>query len=210
MEQQACECGCGGYPKGARSRLLPGHDAKKQRGNGAQLVPANVRPPRSESTLVAAAGEYYVLSQLCLKGFIAALSPKGVPNTDIVVSDVQSRHLFSVQVKTRRDIGADKGWHMKPKHADLHSDTLFYCFVDFVEGPESRPVTYVVPSRVIADVLSYVHPTWLAIPGKNGREHRDSNVRRLVPDYSRYLGERCGQYGPGWLECYREAWHLLK
>lgn len=27
-ERPACECGCGGFPKGKRSRFVPGHDAK--------------------------------------------------------------------------------------------------------------------------------------------------------------------------------------
>ena len=27
-EPRACECGCGGSPKGARAKFLPGHDAK--------------------------------------------------------------------------------------------------------------------------------------------------------------------------------------
>src|SRR5208283_4655124 len=75
-------------------------------------------------------------------------------------------HIHWYKICRALHIGADKGWHMKPKHADLRRDSLFYCFVDFVKGPESRPVTYVVPSRVIADVLSYVHPAWLAVPGK--------------------------------------------
>jgi hypothetical protein len=28
-DRKPCECGCGGYPKKATSRFLPGHDLKK-------------------------------------------------------------------------------------------------------------------------------------------------------------------------------------
>jgi hypothetical protein len=28
-ERKPCECGCGGYPKSAASRFLPGHDLRK-------------------------------------------------------------------------------------------------------------------------------------------------------------------------------------
>ena len=41
-----------------------------------------------QSTLVAAAGQYYVLARLSLLGKIAAQAPRGVPNTDIIVSSV--------------------------------------------------------------------------------------------------------------------------
>lgn len=39
-----------------------------------------------DSTLVGAAGEYYVLARLCLRNKIAALAPSGVRNADIVIS----------------------------------------------------------------------------------------------------------------------------
>jgi hypothetical protein len=45
----------------------------------------------------------------------------------------------SIQVKTRRDIGSDGGWHMKGKHENIKSDRLFYCFVDFGQLPTPLP-----------------------------------------------------------------------
>ena len=68
----------------------------------------------SASTLLGAAGEYYVMSQLLRRGFIAALAPVGVPNADIIVTDDLGDRLCAIQVKSRRDIGADGGWHMRP------------------------------------------------------------------------------------------------
>lgn len=41
----------------------------------------------SHSSLLGAAGEHYVMSQLLRRGFIAALAPVGVPSADIVVTD---------------------------------------------------------------------------------------------------------------------------
>ena len=163
-----------------------------------------------ESTILSAAGEYYVLSRLCLAGYIAALAPKGVPNTDIVITDINSSRLFAVQVKSRLDKGQDKGWHMKRKHEQIVSDWLFYCFVDFGDGLGSAPTTFVVPSKVVAEAIATTHMNWLFAPGRNGRQHNDSEVRRLVPDYSVYLKEKAGKYCKGWLEPYREAWHLFR
>ena len=160
------------------------------------------------STLLAAAGEYYVLSQLSLRGHIAAPAPKGVPNADILVSDITGTRLFAVQVKARLDKGSDHGWHMKKKHEDLRSETLVYCFVDFHDGIGAAPTTFVLPSKVVADVLTRMHQLWLSIPGKRG-PHNDNEMRRFLPDYSLTLGNQCKEFVRGWLDPYREAWKIF-
>ena len=69
---------------------------------------------------------------------------------------------------------------------------------------------YVLPSALIAKVLSTAHQKWLATPGKNGRAHNDSVMRRLLPDYARTFGMVDNPYLKGWLEPHRNAWSLLK
>lgn len=163
----------------------------------------------SQSTLLGAAGEHHVMAELLRRGYIAALAPQGVPNADIVVTDIEGARLCSIQVKTRRDIGADGGWHMKAKHEHVRGERLFYCFVDFGRTTDDRPTVLVLPSMRVADALVASHRQWLAMPGKNGQPHRDGPMRRLLPDYSRvYRGVEC-PYPKGWLESYRDAWHLL-
>src|SRR5258706_1807057 len=122
----------------------------------------------SQTSLLGAAGEHYVMSELLRRGYIAALAPQGVPNADIIVCDVEGTRLCSIQVKTRRERGRDGGWHMKEKHEKLRSDTLFYCFVDFGTGVNA-PVVYVVPSPHVAEALERSHRTWLSTPGKKGQ-----------------------------------------
>jgi hypothetical protein len=70
----------------------------------------------SQSTLLGAASEHYVMSELLRRGYIAALAPQGVPNADIVVTDIEGSRLCSIQVKSRRALGSDGGWPMKAKH----------------------------------------------------------------------------------------------
>src|SRR5271170_2200026 len=107
----------------------------------------------SQSTLLGAAGEHYVMAELLRRGYIAALAPQGVPNADIVVTDLEGTRLCSIQVKTRRDIGSDGGWHMKAKHEDIRGDRHFYCFVNFGKTTDDRPTVHVLPSVLVADVL---------------------------------------------------------
>ena len=163
----------------------------------------------SSSSLLGAAGEYYVMAELLRRGYIAALAPQGVPNADVVVTDVEGARLCSIQVKTRRDIGSDGGWHMKQKHEALRAERLFYCFVDFGREPADRATVHVVPAAVVGAVLEAAHAHWLSTPGKNGQAHKDNSMRRLLPDYSRVYRDVICPYPQGWLEQYRNAWSLL-
>lgn len=163
----------------------------------------------SASSLTGAAGEHLVMSQILRRGFIAALAPAGVPNCDIVVTDDLGERAFAVQVKTRRNIGSDGGWHMSKKHEQLTSPTLFYCFVDLGRQPSDHPTIYVVPAPVVADVLTRAHQAWLAKPGRGGKPHRDTDFRRFLPDYSHLSLE---DFALGWLDQFRgdAAWDQLK
>ncbi len=162
----------------------------------------------SQSNLIAAAGEHYVLCQLLRLGYVAALAPRGAPNTDIVVTDVTTKRLFNIQVKTRQEKGSDGGWHMGKKHETLISVQLFYAFVDFGVNVASPPKTFVVPSSVVAKTISEMHAAWLGSPGQKGQQRKDTDFRRFVPDYTRYAGPNT-HYGPGWLQPYAEAWGQL-
>jgi hypothetical protein len=73
----------------------------------------------SDSTILGAAGEHYVMRQLLRRGMIAALAPTGVPNADIVVTNQVGDRLCAVQVKARRTTGKNGGWPMRPKHEEL-------------------------------------------------------------------------------------------
>jgi hypothetical protein len=111
-----------------------------------------------------------------------------------------------VQVKSRRDIGSDKGWHFRPKHADQAAPRLFYCLVDFGKSEGVAPIAYVLPSQKVAEVLTVTHLRWLAIPGKKGQAHNDNEVRRLIPDYSKVYVGVPNPYPRGWLDEYRDRW----
>jgi hypothetical protein len=163
----------------------------------------------SASTLLGAAGEHHVMTELLRRGYIAALAPQGVPSADIVATDLEGARLCSIQVKTRRDIGSDGGWHMKAKHEGVRAERLFYCFVDFGKSPVDRPLVYVLPSARVAEALESSHRKWLVTPGKKGQPHKDGPMRRFMPDYERIFGSTNNPYPMGWLDTYRDAWHLL-
>lgn len=165
----------------------------------------------SQTSLLGAAGEYFVMSELLRRGFVAALAPRGVPNTDIVVTDMEGHRLCAVQVKTRRAIGADGGWHMSEKHETIIGEKLFYCFVDFGKSSSDAPHIFIVPSSVVAKVVRESHNRWKSEPRKSGRARsQDSKMRRFLPDYSHIFREPDGPYRQEWLDQYRNAWQLLQ
>lgn len=162
----------------------------------------------SKTTLLGAAGEHFVMSQLLRRGFIAALAPAGVPNCDIVVTDEIGDKLNAIQVKARIEKGSDGGWHMRRKHEEIISPNLFYAFVDFGASVAAAPKCFVVPSSEVAYVVKESHALWLRTPGKFGQPHKDGDLRRFLPDYDK-VGLNIGR-SLGWLEQYRDAWALLE
>lgn len=165
---------------------------------------ARKKEDKPNSTILGAAGEHFVMSQLLRRNMIAALAPAGVPNADIVATDKLGDRLCAVQVKVRRDIGADGGWHMSEKHESLTSPTLFYCFVNFGKTLNDRPRTWIVPSGIVAKFLHSIHQDWLHTPGKRGQQRTDSAFRRFMPEY-----KPIAEYKLGWLDQYQENWESL-
>jgi len=87
---------------------------------------------------------------------------------------------------------------MSEKHERLVFPDLFYCFVDF-EPPD--PITYIVPSVRVAEVVRDDHAAWLAEPGRGGRAHQDNKMRRIAP-----RGARAKCAPDGWMDEWRDRW----
>lgn len=149
------------------------------------------------------------MAELLRRGVIAALAPEGVPNMDIVVTSVDGAVQSAVQVKTRRDKGADGGWHMSRKHETIVAPRLFYCFVDLGRDDDARPAVWVMPSAKVAEVVRAAHVAWLSTPGARGQKRNDTAMRRIVPDYTYAYKPAPPAYPLGWMNPYRDAWHLL-
>ena len=87
---------------------------------------------------------------------------------------------------------------MQLKHEAMTDENLFYCFVNF--EPEF-PTVHVMPAAVVAKVIKTAHQIWLDTPGKNGKPHKDTDMRRVSPVSPGTT--------PGWMDEYLENWELL-
>ena len=144
---------------------------------------------RISTSIIGAAGEYYVLSQLLRRGWIAASAPTGAPNIDILITDGQGRNPRAIQVKTRRDTGRGGKWQMQQRHETMIDDDLFYAFVNLGEKPSDADACYILPSQEVADAIRLTHKVWLDTPEEAGGRIRtvlgENCIRTIPPPSSR-------------------------
>ncbi|MEY4990173.1 MAG: hypothetical protein RIS08_399 [Actinomycetota bacterium] len=154
-------------------------------------------PTKIDTNLTGAAGEHLVLSRLLSRGILAAQAPRGTRKADILVNFLETGRSCLIQVKSRQ-YGADGGWHMSEKHEAIRDEDMYYCLVDF---EPMHPMVFVVPAEVIASAIKLDHEIWLATPGKNGKPHNPTQMRRI-------RRQSLGQL-EGWLDPYLERWDLI-
>ena len=150
-----------------------------------------------DTKLIGAAGEHLVLSRLLAQGYLAAQAPRGVRKVDILVNHLDEHSASLIQVKTTT-AGINHGWRMSAKHESVTDSDLLYCFVDL---KPADPTVHVIPSIVVAKVLTLDHDTWIKTPGRNGTPHNPTDVRFLRPT--------CFGQEPDWMDPYLEDWSQL-
>lgn len=154
---------------------------------------------KTPTSLVGAAGEHFVMAQLLLRGCLAALTPRGVPDADILVASADGLVLAEVQVKARSGKGG-RGWRLSEKN-ETARDLLWYCLVDFSEA--GYPV-YVMPSALVADYLKVAHHTWVTTKGKHG-PRKDWSGRFISPKRPFDIPG----YAEGWMDDHRDKWDRI-
>ena len=155
-----------------------------------------------DKQLVGAAGEHLVLSRLLARDLLASQAPRGTRKADVLLNPLDGGKPRLIQVKTRTSNGKTLGWHMGLKHESISEKDLFYTFVN-LELTNSQ--VWVVPSKIVANVVTDSHAEWLRTPGKNGQKHNPTDMRRIMNDY----GPAFKSIKPGWMDKYLEAWELL-
>ena len=91
---------------------------------------------------------------------------------------------MTIQCKTNQ-LGR-KAWILNEKCETFVSDDHFYVFV-VLGGVLERPSYHIVPSRVVSKHTSTSHRHWLRTPGRGGRQHVDSSMRKFSDPDDEYL-----------------------
>jgi hypothetical protein len=120
-------------------------------------------------------GEYFVAAELSRRGYVASLTLRNTRGIDILASNPDATKSVGIQVKTCH--GTQAAWMLNKKaEADL-AENLFYVFVCLPQS--ALPTFYVVPRKVVAQYVRDTHREWLATPGRGGRQHVDTDMRRF-------------------------------
>ena len=169
-----------------------------------KVVGVMTKREKSDKQLIGAAGEHLVLSRLLSRGKLASQAPRGTRDVDILVNPLDGGRPIHIQVKTRSGTGTErKRWAMTSKNESISSPDIYYCFVDLEDI--DNPDVYVIPSKVVAQVIKVGHAKWLKQPGVGGKKHNDSDMRSL--SNSPRIETR--HAFDGWMDKYLEAWELL-
>lgn len=141
------------------------------------------------SNSLALAGEYLVLAQLSLRGYIASLTLGNTKSVDILLSNENTGRLFRVEVKTTsngptklKQFGSNIEWKMREKHESISDENLYYCFVQIENFDFSKLRFFVVPSSEVAKFVEeddrYYHSAYHKKPVK----HTDMRIFRIRLD----------------------------
>ena len=184
------------------------------------------KTPFPQTSSIGSAGEHLVLSQLLKMNFVAGLAPENTKDYDLIVLNREGNVSFPIQVKTAlhtKTTNTSSGWILRDKHEKPIKDLIF-CFVRMnLDSRESD--IYIVDSEKVAECCKYSHQIWLKFPSMKGDKHKDTSMRMFSHDFGKirtkkltnwkdYLNDEeinfIEAHPQGWLDKYKEAWHLIK
>ncbi len=147
--------------------------------------------------LTGAAGEYHVAAELSRRSWLATVTIKNAPGTDVLAQRLDRRTVVAIQTKTASP-GSQFTLNKKDESWGV-ADNEWYVLVGLA-GDTERPNFYIVPRHVIAAFAYLVHRDWVTSlgvihkPAKPGKI-RQFNDRRTIRR--------------AWLGGYEESWELL-
>jgi hypothetical protein len=137
----------------------------------------NARAKASRPTgLTGAAGEYLVAAELSLQGWLATVTIKNAPGTDVLAQSLKTGVLVAVQTKTASSGSFPLGVKCE---IPTSASNQWYVFVRLYRE-SARPSFFVVPHNVIAGAVYAAHREWLSQLDRVGRPHRDSDMRNVA------------------------------
>jgi hypothetical protein len=147
--------------------------------------------------LTGAAGEYYVAAELSRRGWLATVTIKNAPGTDVLAQRSDRRRIVAIQTKTAS--GGTNFRVTQKDEAQGERDNEWYVLVG-LRGEHERPKYYILPRHVLGALTYLQHLDWLHSinlihgPARPGRQRRDSELRGI---------------SSAWVERYRDRWDLL-
>ena len=125
----------------------------------------------SKNQLTGMQGVYLVAAELSRHGFIASPTSRSARGADILVTDPECTHAFSVQVKTNAALSSY--WLLNEHAKEMVSDSHVYVLVNLKkDGVEF----FVMPSRAVAEKMwteEHTKSKWFGIQRKDALPYQD-------------------------------------
>jgi hypothetical protein len=130
----------------------------------------------SSRSVTGAAGEYHVAAQLSQRGWLATVTIKNAPRTDVLAQHVETGQVIAIQTKTSSGGNVFRLTEANEKPSQQENE--WFVFVQ-LQGPENRPCFFVVPHNHVAAMTFTGYRNWLRIPARDGGGHKKSPIRGL-------------------------------
>ena len=150
------------------------------------------------------AGEYYLAALLSAEDFTATITLGRAEHFDILALSPEGRSI-KVSVKTRMS-QETSAFVLNERVENYHDKDFYYAFIRLYEFKQ-EPEFWIIPSKVVAEVVKAAHQKWLLRLGKKNQKRNDSSVRRL-PIILR--GEDVLLYPEKWEDNLKECYKNLK
>ena len=122
------------------------------------------------------AGEFYLASILSAKNFVVTVTLGRNEGYDLLAVNPKGKAVkISVKARNMKDI---KRFPINSRCENISSDDLFYAFVRLNEF-QKEPDFWIVPSKIVCNVIKNSHAKWMATPNKKGGKHNDGDLRNF-------------------------------
>ncbi len=157
------------------------------------------RVKEGKGTLLGNAGEHFVCAELLRRDVIAAPAPRNAPGIDVLATN--GPRSVNVRVKTMSDEADSWVWMARKSDGGVFrnlQEKLDFVVLVHIKR-EGAPDYWVVPTAKLEAELSRHHNEWFAKPGRGGRAHNDTRMRRYGQDALHQT----------WLAPYKDNWELV-
>lgn len=123
-----------------------------------------------------AAGEYAVAAELSARRWLATITVRNAPGTDILARREDEQRFLSIQTKTSTPGSPNIILSRKDERPAVGDE--WFVMVS-LQGEGVRPRVFVLPRDVVGECLFASHRDWLSKAGRGGKVRADSGMRDI-------------------------------
>jgi hypothetical protein len=142
--------------------------------------------------------QFFVAGELCRRGHAAVVTLGNCPNTDILCSNIEGTRFVHIQVKTF--VPGNRTCSVGKKAEKDYGSNFFWVLAGIPELEQDAEFEfYVIPAKEMAKNVAKGHKQWVETPGKNGKQHKDNDVRVVhIPPHKALYSWDISEYRNRW------------